>query len=138
MNVKFTNKDRFYARLRSSVPKIKDRLTDVNQKSAKDMVGMAQRLVPVDDEFGGTLRDSIRMGPGRRETAFVVEAGGPTTTKVVKDGADGSYDYALAQEFGTAEVSAQPYFWPSYRVMKKTHKGRVSRAIGKAIKEAGF
>lgn len=138
MTIKFKNKERFYAKLRATVPKIKDNLTDANRKSATEMVVMAKSLVPVADEMGGTLRDSIRMSPGRRESSFVVEAGGPTTTKVVQEGADGSYDYALAQEFGTVEVTAQPYFWPSYRVTKKRHKGRASRALNKAIKEAGF
>lgn len=102
------------------------------------MVQLAQHLVPVagpGDPDPGILRDSIRMGPGRRETSVVVEAGGPTTTK---QGAGGSYDYANAQEFGTQDMPANPFFWPSYRVVKKTHKGRASRALGKALKEAGF
>lgn len=136
--MKFTaaSKADFYRRLKAAAPKVEHHLREANRKTASGIVSMAQRLVEVDD---GTLRDSIRMAPGtKNETAFIVRAGGPTTTKPVQDGADASYDYALALEFGTVRQPAEPFFYPSVRVEKRTHKGRVSRALKKGIQEAGF
>ena len=70
---------------------------------------------------GGALRDSIRVETSDRSAMrALVRAGGAATT------VDG-YDYALAQEFGTSKIPAQPFFWPSYRSKKK--------AIRKAIKD---
>lgn len=106
-----------------------------NKKSAVEMVATAKRLVP---EESGTLRESIRYSAGRRRGGFIVEAGGPTTTKPVRHGADASYDYALGQEYGTSDTPAQPFFWPAFRLTRKTHRGRVARALRKAIKDAGF
>jgi HK97 gp10 family phage protein len=84
-----------------------------------------------------TLADKIRFAvPVKRGVLFssirverssftalraLVRAGGSSTTV-------GDYDYALAQEFGTRHLTAQPFFWPTYR----THK----RSIRKAIREA--
>lgn len=135
--MKFTRESKaaFYARLREAVPTVEKHLTAANKKTAEDIVGMAKRLVEVGD---GTLRDSIRMSPGEAETSFVVEAGGPTTTKPVRNGADAEYDYALALEYSTSRQPAEPFFWPSYRVARKAHKGRVTRALKKAIQEAGL
>jgi HK97 gp10 family phage protein len=58
------------------------------------------------------LRNSIRVEQGRRPTRALVRAGGPKTTV-------GGYDYALANEFGTSKMSAQPFFWPTYRAERK-------------------
>lgn len=135
VTVKFKNKERLFAKLRASVPKVDVAFTAVAQTSAQDMVRMAKGLVEVDE---GDLRDSIVWGDGPRPASFIVQAGGKATTKPVRDGADASYDYALANEFGTQDMSARPFFWPSYRVTKRRLKGRISRAFGKAMKEAGF
>lgn len=128
MSIKFANKERFFKRLISVVPEAEKELTEANRKSAEAMVAMAQRLVPV---ATGTLRDSIRMSAGERPTSFVVEAGGKATTK-------GGYDYSLSAEFGNVNSPASPFFYPSFRASKKPAKSRATRALRKAIKNAGF
>lgn len=125
----------FYRRLRAAAPKVRDHLAAANNKTGDEIVSMAQRLVAVDE---GDLQRSIRKEQGRLETTVVVLAGGPLTTKPVREGADASYDYALGVEFGTVDTPAQPFFWPSVRANRKTHRGRASRALRTAIKEAGF
>lgn len=113
-------------------------LTTANAKSADAMVDSAKRLVPVDenDTDGIHLRDSIVSFKGNSRAAYIVQAGGKMTTKASVAGRP--YDYALAVEYGTQDTTAQPYFWPSYRLNRKPMKARATRAIRKAIKDAGF
>lgn len=44
--------------------------------------------------------------------------------------------YAKFHEFGTVKMSANPFFFPVWRARRKRVKGRISRAISKAIKES--
>jgi HK97 gp10 family phage protein len=78
------------------------------------------------------LANSIRKEPGRKETVVVVRAGGATTT--VQHGGR-PYDYARAVEFGTEKTPAQPFFFPTYRLMKKKMRSAMSRKITKRIKQ---
>lgn len=136
MGVRFVNKARFFRKLQSTVPAIGNELRLTNAKSAQGMVASAVRLAPRGET--GNLQASIRWGKGSGPTAYIVEAGGPLTTKPVRDGASTHYDYALAIEFGAHKRTAQPFFWPAYRLNRKTFKGRISRGIRKALKKAGF
>jgi hypothetical protein len=144
--MKFVNRDRFMKQLFSVVPEAERELADANQKSAAEFVAMAQRLAPP----GGTgaLHDSIRMYPGQRPGSWVVEAGGPGTTKPVRSGQKATYDYSKGIEFShktrpnkggsQKKVAAEPFFWPAYRAQKRPMKGRATRALRKAIKAKGF
>ena len=100
-------------------------------KSADEMVAMAQRLAPVDT---GALRQSIKKAPGRHELEVVVQAGGSETMRPMRKGTV-LFDYAFSQEFGTMDQPAHPFFWPAYRLIRKTARRRTKRAISKAIKE---
>jgi HK97 gp10 family phage protein len=80
----------------------------------------------------GKLADTIRKEPGKRETQIRVRAGGSETTE---KSASGSYDYARAVEFGTEKVSAQPFFFPTYRLRKKAMQSAMRRKITKTIKK---
>ena len=47
-----------------------------------------------------------------------------------------AYDYARAVEYGTAEgVPAQPFFFPTYRLMRKKMRSAMRRKITKTIKQ---
>jgi len=147
VSMRFVNRDRFMKQLLSVVPEAEKELAAANQNSAAVMVAMAQRLA-LKPGGTGNLHNSIRYYPGRRPGAWVVEAGGPLTTKPVRKGVKATYDYALGVEFGhatrpnksgaTKNVSKEPFFWPAYRAGKKTAKGRSTRALRKAIKAKGF
>lgn len=101
--------------------------------SAAEMVASAKHLAPDDD---GDLQSSIRWSQGETPLARVIEAGGPTTTRPVREGQSATYDYALAQEFGTEKMPAQPFFYPAYRIIRKRIVGRVRRAVSKAARTA--
>ena len=136
VSMKFAKRDAFTKQLLAVVPEAEKELADANQKSAQAFLEMAQRLCPVGET--GALLASIRMYPGRAPGSWVVEAGGPTTTKPVRKGVKSTYDYALGAEFGTEDTTATPFFWPSYRSQKRPAKGRATRALTKAIRAKGF
>ena len=124
---------RFQERMRRIPLEVRRAVLPALVKGAEEIAADARRLAPEDD---GDLVRSIRVEPGPNELSVVVRAGGELTTKPVRDGADASYDYAMAQEFGTAKMPANPFFWPAYRLNKKRVRARIARAIRKAIKEA--
>jgi len=97
-------------------------------------INMLQRtLVPVDS---GALRESIRTEAYNAPyVGAFVRAGGPKTTKAARAG-HGSYDYALAQELGTIDIDATPFFYVSVRAKKSATKRRIRAGIKKGIKEA--
>lgn len=100
-------------------------------KGADEMTARMRYLVPEDE---GDLKRSIRK-TRIGDVAVRIEAGGEATTRPVREGASVEYDYALGQEYGTAEMAAQPFFWPSVNTLKKRVRRRVDRAIGKAVSD---
>ena len=48
----------------------------------------------------------------------------------------GGGDNALYQEYGTVNQDRNSFFWPSVITLKKRVRGRIDRAISKAVKEA--
>lgn len=102
------------------------------QKSAAEMVVQMQNFVPVDE---GILKSTIGFTFDRSLLRATIVAGGEATTRPVREGASATYDYAFAQEFGTQEMEANPFFYPAYRLGKRRAKGRITRAINKAAKQ---
>jgi HK97 gp10 family phage protein len=80
------------------------------------------------------LANSIRKDPGKKETVVVIRAGGSTTTTPGGAGKP-AYDYARAVEYGTLHNAAQPFFFPTYRLMRKKMRSAMSRKISKRIKQ---
>lgn len=104
------------------------------EKSAQEIVDLAKRLCPVDS---GTLRDSIGWTWGDAPAGSIVLAAteGALLRITIYAGNDEAF-YARWLEFGTAEMAAHPYFFPAYRTLQRRAKGRVNRAVTKAVKEA--
>lgn len=121
----------------AAIPKaVRARVIPAVQQGADEMVTRMKHLAPEDE---GDLRQSIRKEAGPDELSVTVTAGGHLTTKPVRNSEKGNapeYDYALGQEYGTAEMPADPFFWPSVNSTKKRVRRRIDRAIGKAIKDA--
>ena len=101
-------------------------------------INMLQRsLAPKDDL---TLASTIRSEPlPDPEIGVVIRAGGPATTKPVRESeyAVPDYDYALAQEFGTEDMDANPFFMPAIQTQKKKARRAVRAAARRALKTAG-
>lgn len=94
-------------------------MASLNQ-SADELAAMQKRLVAVDE---GDTRESIEKIEGKHELQIIVQAGGKKAP------------HARWLEFGTVKAAARPFFWPSYRSLRKRIKSRASRASGKAAKK---
>ncbi len=116
----------------AKIPKVAAvKLQTAMTASANELADLQRSRVPVKD---GTLKASIRVEPFTRGgIGALVKAGGPTTTKPVRAGQSALYDYSLAQELGTQEQLAQPFFFPSYRQSKTKIKRRASKAVKEAV-----
>lgn len=101
-------------------------------KSADELIDLQRRSVAEDE---GDLKRSIRKEAGDHDLAVRVTAGGPMTTRPVRQGKSAIYDYALAIEHGTSTRPAQPFFYPSYRLLRRRIKNRLARAVRAAVKK---
>ena len=82
---------------------------------------------------GGALKHSVRVVPGKTDTVVRVVAGGVQTIRPSVSASP--YDYARADEFGTMNMPAQPFFFPTYRLMKKKIIAGMKRKIAASIKK---
>lgn len=127
------NRERLLRKL-SALPKaVKDEIRKALSKSADEMVALAKSLVPVDR---GALRDSIgwTYGAAPRGSIQLASASIGELTVTIYAGNDEAY-YARWVEFGTVKMSAQPYFFPSFRALRKRARSRIARQTNKAMKQ---
>lgn len=114
---------------------VREAVAPALQKSGDEIAGHMRHLAPKDT---GALADSITVTPGGSSTPAYSQPGG---SQVVPIGAvaitAGNVDtrYPHLVEYGTAEAAAQPYFWPSYRLLRKRTGTRIKRALGKAVRD---
>lgn len=101
-------------------------------ESAERVRVLAQALAPVDS---GRLAASLRVEQGRHALAKNIVAGGSLTEREIRKGSGEPYDYSLGQEFGTSEMDANAFLHPALRVLRKSIKARINRAVRKSIKE---
>lgn len=127
--MKIENRKKFIRRIKAIPVEVRASIQKDLRTGANEMVEVAKRFAPKDD---GVLAATIRAHKGRRALQMIVRAGGRATTTA---GANGAYDYALAQEHGTQEMHAQQFFWPAYRLTKRRRNSRVTRNANKIIKK---
>ena len=119
----------------AALPKVaRDMIRAAMEKQAKDIVAMAQRLVPV---ASGKLRDSIgwtwgQSPRGAMTIATVKSTGGEMILTIYAGNAEAFYGRWV--EFGTVNMPAQPYFYVSYRANRKKAKSAIRRAVTKSAK----
>jgi len=128
------------------------------EKGAQELIDMMKRLVPVDD---GDLRDSIGWTWGEAPAGAKVISQSNADSRGLKitvyAGSQKAF-YAAWVEFGTAPHNvasgggnkshtgathghpgsrAQPFFFPSYRSLKKRIQSRIKRQAKAAMKFQG-
>jgi HK97 gp10 family phage protein len=110
------------------------------EKGAQELVDMMKRLVPIDQ---GDLRDSIgwTWGDAPVGTAVILQGRGGSEYAAMQitvyAGSDKAF-YASYVEFGTKSGKpAHPFFFPSWRALRKRIKARILREQKKAIKFVG-
>lgn len=101
--------------------------------AAAEIVAL-QKALAASNVDSGSLQMSIRMEPfSRGGVGVLIKAGGPLTTRPVRAGQSVMYDYALANELGTQEMLAQPFFYPAARRKKRSVNRRSAKALRKAV-----
>lgn len=104
------------------------------EKGAEELVAMMKRLVPIDS---GDLQMSISWTWGEApEGAAVIAESEPDSRGLKITVYAGSREafYARWQEFGTKDMPANPFFFPSWRALRKRIRSRIMRDMKKAIK----
>ena len=105
-------------------------------KGAQDIADAMEALAPEDS---GDLVNTITV-TGPNETTPAYASGGGSVTLQGNQAAVtvGSPDvrYGHIQEFGGVKMEAQPFMRPAFRLKKAKVMGRITRAIGRAIKRA--
>lgn len=118
------------------------RLTQQLQKEVHDAAvaelndqaeALANRIQSVAPKREGKLQHSVRVVPGKKDTQVRIVAGGRETIRA--EVSSKPYDYSRADEFGTSKMAARPFFFPTYRLMKKKIISAMKRKITKTIKE---
>mgnify|MGYP001943757612 CR=1 FL=1 len=135
----------FRARLAKIPAKATQAARAAMEQGAEEIVTMMRRLAPVDD---GELRASINWkwgdAPPGTFSVTTIEGGKRAGQEVAalritiyanpKD--EKGRPYASWVEFGTKNSAPNPFFWPSYRSLRRRVYGRIYRAVKKSIKEA--
>jgi HK97 gp10 family phage protein len=101
-------------------------------EAAAGEVAQIMRVVGPDDRTF-ELERSIRVEPSPGELRVRIKAGGKRTTRAVREGSGVAYDYALAQEFGTENQAARPFFYPTWRLRRRSVRSKINRAIKRAV-----
>jgi HK97 gp10 family phage protein len=126
---------RLQRRMNAIPTAIKEAVQPALLKSAQENAATMRQLVPVDE---GDLKDSITVTPAGQTTPAYSQPGGsmtvPENAAAITVG-NSKVRYAHLVEYGTNQSSAQPFFWPTIRLLKKRTKGRISRAMGKAVRD---
>jgi HK97 gp10 family phage protein len=137
--------DKLNRKLHELPAEMQKTIRKASEDGAEEMVGMAKRLVPVDSgalqasiawTYGEPPAGSIGGGGTKRKPGGKVRTGTATSgDRISVYAGDSRAYYARWVEFGTAAQSAQPFFFPSFRALKKRMKSRNARAMNKAAKK---
>lgn len=149
MTAKIIGLQKLQRKLDALPQRVKTRIRGAMEEGAREIVAMAKSLAPADS---GTLRDSIGWTWGRAPkgamTIGKVESVGGDLTITVYAGSSDAF-YARWVEFGTAAhaaggkfagveipaIPASPFFYVSFRALRRRVKSRITRSINKAAKE---
>lgn len=117
------------------------------EKNANDLVAEMKRLVP---KASGDLAESINWtwgdapagslvigtvgGRAYGTMRITVYAGDKRTIVTNERGIE--FQNAFLQEFGTKDMPPNPYFFTSYRKLRRRMRGRVTRSIKQALKKS--
>ena len=124
---------RFKRQLTKTIPRaVREAARVALRKGAEELVAEMRRLVPV--EFGD-LQASIGWTFGAAPKGTIaIDSVGSGSIKVTIYAGGGDEYYAWFQEFGTKNMAPSPFFFPSYRKLKRRVKSRITREINKAIR----
>ncbi|ULK98844.1 HK97-gp10 family putative phage morphogenesis protein [Bradyrhizobium sp. I71] len=158
MATKVEGRERLLAKMRALPVEVRSAIKQALAQGADEITDMQKRLAPVSATGShgnppGALRDSIVQtwgGDKARYSSLAGSAGAGDPDLTVRISAGNSkVRYAHLVEFGTSPhpnggkfkgtdhpgTTAQPFFYPAYRALRKRVKSRISRATNKAAKK---
>lgn len=102
---------------------------------ADEVVGNMQRAIP--HNVSGHLSQSVRKkdvtNNDESKISVLVMAGGQLTTRRTAHGS--SFDYALAEEFGTVKEQPRPFFYSTYRFYKAQGLEQYRETLAQTVEE---
>lgn len=125
-----------YRRRVASIPqKMQEAARPALLKSGDEAAAMMKRLAPEDD--GDLIESIVVTGPGDQTPPYSQPGGAMTVPEnaVAVTVGDQDVRYPHLQEYGTTFHPAQPFFWPSIRLLRKRIAGRIKRAVGKSVRD---
>lgn len=150
--MKFKGVDRLKRRIAALPKATRDEIRGALDKGSGEMVDLAKSFAP---RKSGALANSIdktwgEYKPDNANVRGVGAGGGGHDLSVVVHAGDATAWYAGLVEDGTAPhpnkgkfdgtthpgTPAQPYFFPAYRLIQKSMRNRLSRAMRRAIKRS--
>jgi HK97 gp10 family phage protein len=118
--------DRLMRKLPEEVAKeIQPTLIRQGNRLVKEM----QSRAPVET---GALRDSITVTPPGASTPAYSQPGGSRVAapnEVIVTAGNERVRYAHLPEFGTSKMKAEPYFWPSVRLLQTSIRRSIKRGL---------
>lgn len=121
-------------KLRAMPQAVKDATREGFAQTAEEMTAMMGRLAPT---ISGDMKDSIEWHFGDNSNSRIGVKGEEGLAVVITAGGSSKRDpgfYAPHVEFGTRYAGAHPFFFPSYRALRKRGKARISRKQTAALK----
>lgn len=114
---------------------VKDLQKEVHDEAVKELNSqgdmLVRQMISAAPEDTGNLSHSVRKVPGKVDTQIRIVAGGFLTVR--KNISTKPFDYARADEFGTIHMAAKPFFFPTYRLLKKKMISSMKRKITASI-----
>ncbi|MFC0243675.1 HK97-gp10 family putative phage morphogenesis protein [Rhodopseudomonas telluris] len=99
--------------------------------------GLAAAIKERAPRKSGALAGTVKVRRKRNELDLEVAAGGDGTVKEVRSGSGEDYDYALAIEFGTSKMQAQPFFYNTARELMPAIRERIEQRVGELTSREG-
>lgn len=111
---------------------------DTLEQNAEEIVKDMRRGAPVGESGDLLLSINWTWGDAPKGSMVVGTVGGNeySTLRITIYAGGGDAFYARFQEFGTKNMSANPFFYPVWRARRRRVKSRLTRNINKAIKGA--
>lgn len=108
-------------------------------KSATEMADTMRSIAPDDPSTSAPdLKSSIAVtGPGQQTPPYSQPGGSATVPENAAAVTVGNSDvrYPHLVEYGTSKAAAQPFFWPTVRLLRKRSTNRIKRAVSKAVRD---
>jgi HK97 gp10 family phage protein len=126
---------RLQRRLAAIPVAVRDAVKPSLMKSGDELAGMMRQLAPEDE---GDLKASIAVTPPGGTTPPYSQPGGSRAAnenEVLVTVGNAAVRYPHLQEYGTANAPAQPFFWPSFRLLKSRIERRTKRDLAKAVRQ---